>query len=61
MLFEITERGTPFKTGEIIEIETVTPSLVNKGRIIANVLPKTFEVSTPDVEKKRGRPRKDAE
>lgn len=61
MLFEITERGTPFKMGEIIEIEKVPPYLVNKGRIIANVLPKTFEVATPDVEKKRGRPRKDAE
>lgn len=61
MLFEIIERGTPFKIGEIIEIEKVTPYLVNKGRIISNGMPKTFEVATPDIEKKRGRPRKDAE
>ena len=37
MLFEITERGTPFKMGEIIEIDNIAPYLVNKGRILANV------------------------
>lgn len=60
MIYEVTEKGGNVAVGELLELDTVPASLINKVRVCAVQEPqesKEFEVSAP----RRGRPRKDAE
>ena len=60
MIYEVTEKGAKLAVGEMLELDTVPASLINKVRVCAVQEPqeaKEFEVSAP----RRGRPRKEDE
>ena len=60
MIYEVTEKGAELAVGEILELEDIPASLINKVRVCAVQEPqesKEFDVSAP----RRGRPRKEEE